>query len=160
MLKFSSVLAAAIVWTTPMSSQAVTEPSTGKMAALAWEECPLGPITDMGALTGFYRNTQLQSHLVQDGLYLESVPEVWTTGSDFPYTKKESDKEVFSWTSSPSHVSWRGFPQQWKHGDNQLPTNGMAYLDEKGKLCCRLDLVRARLDPYIKNGYTHFTIQL
>jgi hypothetical protein len=79
----------------PMITWAVAEPSAGKMAAFAWEECPLAPITDMGALNGFYRNTQLQGHLVQDSLYLDSVPEFWTTGSDFPYRKKESDKEVF-----------------------------------------------------------------
>lgn len=78
----------------PMITWAVAEPSAGKMAAFAWEECPLAPITDMGALNGFYRNTQLQGHLVQDGLYLDSVPEFWTTGSDFPYRKKESDKEA------------------------------------------------------------------
>ena len=77
-----------------MITWAVAEPSAGKMAAFAWEECPLAPITDMGALNGFYRNTQLQGHLVQDGLYLNSVPEFWTTGSDFPYRKKESDKEA------------------------------------------------------------------
>lgn len=66
----------------PMITWAVAEPSAGKMAAFAWEECPLAPITDMGALNGFYRNTQLQGHLVQDGLYLDSVPEFWTTGSN------------------------------------------------------------------------------
>jgi hypothetical protein len=66
----------------PMITWAVAEPSAGKMAAFAWEECPLAPITDMGALNGFYRNTQLQGHLVQDSLYLDSVPEFWTTGSN------------------------------------------------------------------------------
>ncbi|MFZ4778424.1 MAG: GH39 family glycosyl hydrolase [Terrimicrobiaceae bacterium] len=143
-----------------MITWAVAEPSAGKMAAFAWEECPLAPITDMGALNGFYRNTQLQGHLVQDGLYLDSVPEFWTTGSDFPYRKKESDKEVFFVDEFSIARFLGGFPQQWNHGGNQLPTNDMAYLDDKGKLCYRLDLVRARLDQYIKNGYTHFTIQL
>jgi hypothetical protein len=159
-LRFFTYLTAAIVWIAPTSTRAVTEPATGKMTAFAWEECPLAPLTDMGALNGFYRNTQLQGHLVQDGLYLDTVPAFWMTGSDFPYRKKESEKEVFFVDEFSVVRFLGGFPQQWKHGGNQLPTNDMAYLDDKGKLCYRLDLVRSRLDPYIKNGYTHFTIQL
>lgn len=41
---------------------------------------------------------------------------------------------------------------------NQLPANDLAYLDENGKLRYRLDLVKSRLQKYIDNGYTHFTI--
>ena len=160
MFKIFTYLTAVIVWIAPTSTRAATEPATIKLETLTWEECPLTPITDMGDLTGFYRHTQLQGHLVQDGLSLDSVPAFWTTGSDFPYRKKESEKEVFFVDEFSVARFLGGFPQQWTHGGNQLPTNDMAYLDDNGKLCYRLDLVRTRLEPYIKNGYTHFTIQL
>lgn len=111
-----------------------------------------------GKLTDFYRNTQLQGHLVHQSLQLEEIPDFWISGCDFPYIKKKSAREVIF----ANHISITrflgGFPQTWKHDGNQLPTNDLIYLDENGKVQYRLPLVYARLKPYIDNGYTKFTI--
>ena len=115
-------------------------------------------IMDLGTLDGFYRHTQLQGHLVQDGLNLYQVPDFWCTGSDFPYLKKESAKEVFFVDEFSVTRFLGGYNQDWNHNGRQLKTNDMAYLDENGKVRYRLNLVKGRLQPYIDNGYTHFII--
>ena len=113
---------------------------------------------DVGILDGFYRHTQLQGHLVQNGLQLYPVPDFWCTGSDFSYPKKESEKEVFFVDEFSVTRFLGGYNQDWNHGGLQLKTNDMAYVDENGKVRYRLNLVKGRLQPYIDNGYTDFII--
>jgi hypothetical protein len=115
-------------------------------------------IADMGILDGFYRHTQMQGHLVQDGLYLFQVPDFWCTGSDFPYLKKESDKEVFFVDEFSITRFLGGYNQSWNHNGRQLKTNDMVWLDKNGNVRYRLNLVKGRLQPYIDNGYTNFII--
>ena len=123
-----------------------------------WGVNPTIGYNAFGKLTDFYRNTQLQGHLVHQSLQLEEIPDFWISGCDFPYIKKKSAREVIF----ANHISITrflgGFPQTWKHDGNQLPTNDLIYLDENGKVQYRLPLVYARLKPYIENGYTKFTI--
>lgn len=125
---------------------------------LNWGVDSVSGYTSFGKLTGFYRNTQLQGHLVHQGLQLEKIPEFWLSGCDFPYIKKTSEREVIF----ADHISVTrflgGFPQAWKHDGNQLPTNDLIYIDDNGKVQYRLPLVYARLKPYLDNGYTQFTI--
>ena len=114
--------------------------------------------TAIGPLTGFYRYTQLQGHLVQNGLELFEVPDFWLTNSDFPYMKKNSEKEVFFVDEFSITRFLGGYSQNWKHGGTQEKTNDMAYVDGAGKVQYRLELVKNRLQPYIDNGYTRFII--
>jgi hypothetical protein len=129
-----------------------------RLAARAWPETGDAEWTDLGVTGGFYRNTQLQGHLVAHGLHLETVPDFWTTGSDFPYTKRASAEEVFFVDHMSVTRFLGGFPQQWKHNGNQLPTNDLAYRDEDGTVRYRTELIGPRLQRYLANGYTEFTI--
>jgi|GEM_PF-1897425 len=123
-----------------------------------WGEANPAVLTDMGRLNGFYRYTQLQGHLVQDGLNLYKVPDFWCIGSDFAYKKKSSEREVFFTDEFSVTRFLGGYPQQWKHNDRQLKNNDMAYTNEDGKVQYRLNLVTERLQPYIDNGYRRFII--
>ena len=122
-----------------------------------WDAANPVMVKDMGAMSGFYRYTQLQGHLIQDGLSLYKVPDFWCTGSDFPYLKKKSDREVFFVDEFSITRFLGGYSQQWKHKGLQLKTNDMAYVED-GKIKYRLNLVKDRLQPYIDNGYTRFII--
>jgi hypothetical protein len=115
------------------------------------------PPIDLGPLDGFYRYTQLQGHLVQDGLHLHEVPAFWLSGSDFPYLKKNTDREVFFVDEFSVTRFLGGFPPQWQHNGRQLPENDLAY-EENGVVKYRLQKVDERLRLYLENGYTTFTI--
>jgi hypothetical protein len=130
----------------------LTGPASGQKGG-----SPVRYPVDLGDLDGFYRHTQLQGHLVEDGLHLYEVPAFWLTGSDFPYLKKASDREVFFVDEFSITRFLGGFPPRWKHNGRELPENDLAY-EEDGKVKYRLDKVDARLRPYIDNGYTTFTI--
>ena len=128
------------------------------MAAREWPETGDAEWTDLGVTGGFYRNTQLQGHLVAHGLHLETVPDFWTKGSDFPYAKRDSAEEVFFVDHLSVTRFLGGFSQEWKHNDNQLPSNDLAYRDDDGTVRYRTELIGPRLQHYIDNGYTEFTI--
>ena len=120
---------------------------------------PLGhavPV-DLGSLTGFYRHTQLQGHLVQNGLELYRVPDFWCAGSDFPYRKRAAAREVFFVDEFSITRFLGGYNQQWSHQGRQLPANDLAYFED-GRVQYRLPLVRERLQPYLENGYTRFIV--
>jgi len=124
----------------------------------SWNAANPNSLTSLGTQNGFYRYTQLQGHLIQDGLNLYEVPEWWTTGSDFPYLKKNTAREVFFVDNISITRFLGGYNQDWKHGGTQLPSNDLAYVDDKGKVQYRLELVEQRLRPYLDNGYTSFII--
>lgn len=129
-----------------------------RLVPRGWPETGDKDWVALGVTGGFYRNTQLQGHLVADSLHLETVPEFWTKGSDFPYQKRGSEKEVFFADHMSVTRFLGGYPQQWNHGGLQLPANDLAYRDEHGKIRVRSELIRRRLQRYIDNGYTEFTI--
>ncbi len=123
-----------------------------------WGEASPAVLTDMGKLNGFYRYTQLQGHLVQDGLNLYKVPDFWCVGSDFPYRKKGGEREVFFVDEISITRFLGGYPQHWKHNGRQLPENDLAYLDARGNVRYRLEKVLERIKPYLDNGYRRFII--
>lgn len=136
----------------------VLEIHTNRLALSDWGPANPVALSDLGPLDGFYRYTQLQGHLVQEGLYLHKVPDFWCEGSDFPYRKKASTKEVFFVDEFSITRFLGGYPPHWKHNGRESPTNDLAYVDEKGQVRYRLHLVKERLRPYIENGYTRFII--
>ena len=123
-----------------------------------WREANPVVLTGLGLLDGFYKYTQLQGHLVQDGLNLYKVPDFWCSGVDFPYQKKSGEKEIFFVDEFSITRFLGGYPQQWKHNGRQLPENDLAYTNDAGEVQYRLELVKERLQPYIENGYTCFII--
>lgn len=133
-------------------------PAAPRLVARDWPETDNREWIDLGVCGGFYRNTQLQGHLVANGLHLEGVPEFWTKGSDFPYQKRGSEQEVFFVDHFSVTRFLGGYPQQWNHGGAQLPANDLAYRDESGKIRVRTELIGPRLQRYIDNGYAEFTI--
>jgi hypothetical protein len=132
--------------------------ASSRFVAQEWPETGDAEWTDLGVTGGFYRNTQLQGHLVAHGLHLETVPDFWTRGSDFPYMKRNSAQEVFFVDHMSVTRFLGGYSQEWKHNDNQLPSNDLAYRDEAGTVRYRTELIGPRLQRYIDNGYTEFTI--
>lgn len=135
-----------------------TTASAQRLITKNWPETGRADWIGLGTTGGFYRNTQLQGHLVAGGLHLETVPLFWTKAGDFPYVKRNSAQEVFF----VDHISVTrflgGYAQQWSHGGMQLPANDLAYCDENGKLQIRSELIGQRLRRYIDNGYDTFTI--
>ena len=137
---------------------AVDLQASSRLVAQEWLETGDAEWTDLGVTGGFYRNTQLQGHLVAHGLHLETVPDFWTKGSDFPYMKQNSAQEVFFVDHMSVTRFLGGYSQEWEHNDNQLPSNDLAYRDEVGAVRYRTELIGPRLQRYIDNGYTEFTI--
>ena len=123
-----------------------------------WGDANPAMLSEIGKLNGFYRHTQLQGHLMQDGLNLYKVPDFWCAGSDFPYRKKGGEREVFFVDEISITRFLGGYPQHWKHNGRQLPENDLAYLDARGNVRYRLEKVLERINPYLDNGYRRFII--
>ena len=142
---------AALVWFHPAWA-------APRLEEQSWPETGDGEWVDLGAADGFYRNTQMQGHLTAGGQGLETVPDFWTTGGDFPYRKRDSAQEIFFTDHFSVTRFLGGFSQKWKHGGTQLPENDLAFVDESGQVRYRTELIGPRLQRYIDHGYTEFTI--
>lgn len=152
------LLARSVLCAITLAAGSSTTAAAGSLVAKIWAEAGRPEWISLGRIGGFYRNTQLQGHLVADGLHLESVPAFWIKGSDFPYMKRASAQEVFFVDRISITRFLGGYPQHWKHGGTQLPANDLAFRDEKGLIQVRRELIGPRLQRYIDNGYTEFTI--
>lgn len=109
-------------------------PAAPRLVARDWPETANRQWADLGVCGGFYRNTHLQGHLVAGGLHPATVPEFWPQGSDFPYPKCRSEKEVFFVDPFSITRFLGGYLQPWNHGGTQLPANDLAFRDEQGKI--------------------------
>ncbi|MFA7369500.1 MAG: hypothetical protein WC334_07640 [Kiritimatiellales bacterium] len=107
------------------------------------------PVQALGRATPFYRNTQLQGHLVANGLNLTSLPDYLTHGCDLSFFSKGSPMEIplvdrFSITRYLG-----GFAQ-----DTSSKTNDLACTNSAGGIQYRWDLVPGRIQQYLTNGYS------
>jgi hypothetical protein len=154
----ASIFGRPLILSVILAAGMVRASAAPRLVARDWPETDNREWIDLGVCGGFYRNTQLQGHLVANGLHLETVPEFWTKGSDFPYQKRGSEREVFFVDHFSVTRFLGGYPQHWQHSGTQLPVNDLAFRDERGKIRVRTGLIRPRLQCYIDNGYTEFTI--
>ncbi len=107
------------------------------------------PVQALGKGTGFYRNTQLQGHLVSNGLWMIDFPDYLKSGCDLPFVTNGSPLEV-PLVDQFSVVRYLGgFPTNWSSRVNDL-----AYTNSSGAIQYRWSLVPERLAPYMTNGYS------
>lgn len=105
----------------------------------------------LGEMDRFYGNTQLQGNLVQDGLWMDPVPVNWTYSHlELPYLIRPQAEEVYFVDKFSVVRFLGGFNPSWSA--NVGPENDLVYEDQNG-LHYRWELLRARLQPYLDQGY-------
>jgi hypothetical protein len=122
--------------------------STGLVcsAAFADEAIPLGK------MDGFYRNTAVLDRTLAPAALMWKIPD-WMPRTDFPYTKKPFEKEL-PFTDGITVVRLLGGWMDPKLDPQRTnDPNDLAGRDEAGKVFYRWDLLKARLDPYVAQGY-------
>jgi hypothetical protein len=112
------------------------------------------PVQSFGKGTAFYRNTQLQGHLVSNGLWLVDFPDYLTSGCDLPFLSRGSlEVPMVDRFSVTRYLG--GFPTNWASSAIDL-----AYTNSSGAIQYRWNLVPGRLQPYMTNGYAPADITL
>lgn len=118
---------------------------------------PAGVIS-LGTFTPFYRNTQLQGHLVSGGMMIQDVPDYLRDSTlDFPYVGQTHGIPYVDHVSITRYMG--GFPTSWASKDEDL-----AYKDVNGVVVLRdgangtADKIQARTAPYIAAGYEGDTL--
>ena len=114
-------------------------------------------VKPLGEMDGFYRYTAVLGPLLEKGHRLCKIPD-WMLETDFPYQKRPYPVEI-PFSDGLSVVRLLG---GWE--DKQLPDdrrndpNDLVFRDDAGALHYRWELLKARLDPFIANGYTDLTL--
>ncbi|MCP4313037.1 MAG: T9SS type A sorting domain-containing protein [Bacteroidetes bacterium] len=131
----------------------------------------------IGVLKPFWRNHPVLGPYLQDGLWLDEVPDYFLQ-TDFPYPKRSFEREVL-FADHLSVVRFLGGTNSYPGlniksdlGPNnrldetdtlameKLAQYDFVYRNPDGTLAFRPELVEARLGKYIENGYESFTIVL
>jgi hypothetical protein len=124
-------------------------------AALAVAPIPLGK------LQPFWRYSPALGPFLEQGQALLEIPD-YVTRSDFPYRKRPYPQEV----PFADHLSivrlLGGYDDGVPKGspDPKVHQRDLVYRDANGRLAYRMDLLHARLKPYLDNGYRSFTLVL
>lgn len=138
----------------------------------------------LGELKPFWRNQPVLGPYLQEGIWLDEVPEYFFD-TDFSYKKRPFPKEVlFADRLSVVRIlggtdAYPGLVLPRKTGVNDdgtmkkstmsandtaainlLSEYDFVYRKKDGSLAFRKELIRNRLQPYLDNGYTDFTIVL
>lgn len=106
----------------------------------------------LGTMDGFWRNTAVLDRTLPEGRLMWKIP-AWMTETDFPYTKKPFDREL-PFADACTVVRLLGGwmkPGEDPYRDND--PDDLAGRDGKGEVFYRWDLLKARLDPYVTQGY-------
>lgn len=127
--------------------------------------CAEAPV-DIGVLTPFYRNMQLQGHLF--GMGLMEIPDyVLAADIDFRYQKKPGMKlEIPFVDSFTINRFLGGYREDWLKKfnlwDDQLGVRSIDYVIRKGDgtLQFRPELIQRRIAPYIDAGYSPANITI
>ena len=123
----------------------------GGLIGLCGAACAAEPIP-LGTMDGFYRNTAVLDRSLVGAHMMWEIPE-WMTQTDFPYTKKPFEKEL-PFTDGITVVRLLGGWMDHKQAsDRANDENDLAGRDENGTVFYRWDLLKARLDPYVEQGY-------
>lgn len=114
--------------------------------------CAADDILPLGRMDGFYRNTAVLDRTLDRAAMMCEIPE-WMTQTDFPYIKKPFPSEL-PFADACSVVRLLGGWMDCKldpHRSND--ENDLAGRDENGQIFYRWNLLKARLDPYVEQGY-------
>lgn len=115
----------------------------------------------LGKLDPFWRHSAALGPYLETGQALTEIPE-YVLRSDFPYVKRPFPKEV----PFADHLSIvrlvGGYNDGGKDGQADLTVRerDLVYRDGNGHLAYRWNLLHARLQPYLDNGYTNLTLVL
>lgn len=141
-------------------------------------------VTPLGELKPFWRNHPVLGPFLQDGIYLNEVPDYFFD-NDFAYKKRPYPKEVlFADRLSVVRIlggtdiypgliitKSRGVNDDGTMKKSSMNANDTAainklskydfvYRNSDGTLAFRKELIISRLKPYLENGYTDLTIVL
>ncbi len=106
----------------------------------------------LGEMDGFYRNTAVLDRTLAPASMMWDIPD-WMTQTDFPYTKKPYSKELpFADACTVVRLlgGWMDGSQDPHRANDE---NDLAGRDGNGNIFYRWDLLKARLDPYVEQGY-------
>lgn len=152
---------------------------TNRLAAVRWGSCSVAALwlgfsilishagaasepVSLGKLDTFWRYSAALGPFLEGGQALIEIPE-YATRSDFPYRKRPFPQEVpFADHLSIVRLIGGYNDGEGKHtpADPNVRERDLVYRDAAGKLQYRMNLLRARLQPYLNNGYTNFTLVL
>ena len=114
-------------------------------------------VKPLGEMDGFYRYTAVLGPLLEKGQRLRKIPD-WMFATDFPYQKRPYAIEI-PFADGLSVVRLLGGWEDKKlPADRRNDPNDLVYRDDAGALHYRWNLLKARLDPFISNGYTQLTL--
>jgi len=141
-------------------------------------------VIPLGELKPFWRNHPVLGPFLQDGIWLDEVPDYFFE-NDFAYKKRPFPKEVLfadrltvvrilggtdsypglilsknSGVNADGTMKKSAMNATDTASINQLSKYDFVYRKKDGSLAFRKDLIKNRLKPYIDNGYTDFTIVL
>lgn len=118
----------------------------------------LGPVEPFwrysAALGGAYSGSDSDFH--SNGQGLKTVPDYVMINNDFSYEKRPYSKEnLFA-----DHLSLVRILGGFSGGesDSSIRAKDLVYTNASGGYEYRMDLLEDRLDPYLENGYTNFTV--
>jgi hypothetical protein len=130
-------------------------------SAMTGKTLPRTEPVALGKLDPFWRYSAALGPFLEGGQALTEIPE-YVLHSDFPYAKRPFAMEV----PFADHLSivrlLGGYYDGGKEGqpDLKVRERDLVYRDGTGHLAYRWDLLRARLQPYLANGYTNLTLVL
>ena len=112
---------------------------------------------ELGTRTPFWRVSGSVAPYSADGWRLTSIPDYLTTNSlSFPFEKRPYDEEI---PGVDEVILIRLLGGLQDANGNPLWDEDFVYR-ENGLLICRPDVITARIQPYLDQGYTNFTIVL
>ncbi|MGZ0654583.1 hypothetical protein ACWPKO_16795 [Coraliomargarita sp. W4R53] len=106
----------------------------------------------LGTMDGFYRNTAVLDRTLDNSGLMWNIPD-WMTETDFPYPKKPFEKELPFADAATMVRLLGGWMDHKQAADRVNDVNDLAGRDADGDIFYRWDLLKARLDPYVAQGY-------
>jgi len=119
-----------------------------------------GVLTTGGSIENFHRNQAVLGRWLSGGLWLEPMPE-FLKSADFPANPRPNAREV----PYADHLSVVRLLGGWNYESSGGELDGakeadLAYRNPDGTIGYRWELLAPRLQPYLDNGYTDFTLVL
>ena len=114
-------------------------------------------VKPLGEMDGFYRYTAVLGPLLEKGHRLRTLP-AWMFKTDFPYQKRPYPLEVPFADGLTVVRLLGGWEDKKLPADRRNDPNDLVFRDNAGALHYRWDLLKARLDPFVTNGYTALTL--
>ena len=127
------------------------------LAMLAAGVSVAADVKPLGRMDGFYRYTAVLGPLLEKGHRLCKIPD-WMLTTDFPYEKRPYALEI-PFADGLSVVRLLGGWEDKKlPADRRNDPNDLVFRDDAGVLHYRWNLLKARLDPFVTNGYIQLTL--